>query len=202
MLNHANVPLFRFPAEYEPKDNPTTDQAESMILAMACSRYRLPKVLEIGTWYGVNAANMARIVKPLGGWVTTVDSATPTCPVEKLGSEIPEELKPLIRQLRIDTASFDPLRHIATEEWDIIFIDGDHAYEGVKYDYNSLKRSMSPSGILFLHDVWWDKNPPPTDGPLRLVKEEGSWCVLNMTHLACREEDVCKLYGRIKDATV
>lgn len=42
-------------------------------------------------------------------------------------------------------------------EWnrgiDILFIDGDHTYEGVKADYEKYEPFVRSNGIIFLHDI-------------------------------------------------
>lgn len=39
------------------------------------------------------------------------------------------------------------------EKFDLIFIDGDHSYEGVKQDFNDYKSLLSDNGILVFHDI-------------------------------------------------
>jgi predicted O-methyltransferase YrrM len=44
-----------------------------------------------------------------------------------------------------------------TAEWDkpidILFIDGDHTYEGAKADFEKYSKFVKPGGIIFMHDV-------------------------------------------------
>lgn len=37
--------------------------------------------------------------------------------------------------------------------YDLIFIDGEHTYEGCKADYENYLPCLSPDGVLFMHDV-------------------------------------------------
>lgn len=37
--------------------------------------------------------------------------------------------------------------------YDVIFIDGDHSYEGVKQDYELYKEFLAPGGIIAFHDI-------------------------------------------------
>ena len=39
---------------------------------------------------------------------------------------------------------------------DLLFIDGDHSYEGVKADWATYKPQMSPFGLIVFHDTIWD----------------------------------------------
>jgi predicted O-methyltransferase YrrM len=56
--------------------------------------------------------------------------------------------------------------------YDLIFIDGDHSYEGVLKDYQHWKSALKPGGHLIFHNAgrsraWTDTGP----GPARLVQE-------------------------------
>jgi predicted O-methyltransferase YrrM len=42
---------------------------------------------------------------------------------------------------------------------DLIFIDGDHSYEGVKADWNLFLPHMSEFGVVVFHDTIWDLKP-------------------------------------------
>ena len=66
---------------------------------------------------------------------------------------------------------------------DVLFIDGDHSYEGVKTDFELYSKIMSDNGIIIIHDT--DENYEETlivtedskkdhhkfDGPAKFVKE-------------------------------
>ena len=38
-------------------------------------------------------------------------------------------------------------------EYDLIFIDGDHSYDGVKKDFELYKELLSPRGFIVFHDI-------------------------------------------------
>jgi len=44
------------------------------------------------------------------------------------------------------------VKHI-TRSLDVLFIDGDHTYEGVKRDFLLYARLVRPGGIVFFHDI-------------------------------------------------
>ncbi len=58
---------------------------------------------------------------------------------------------------------------------DMIFIDGDHSYEGVKRDWEYFSRFVQPFGIVVFHDTLWDLKPDrryrPDMGVPRFVDE-------------------------------
>lgn len=78
---------------------------------------------------------------------------------------------------------------------DILFIDGDHSYEGVKLDFELYSKLLTPKGIVILHDS--DENYSNSliisedtkkdyhsfDGPARFVKElqkNTEWNLVNL----------------------
>jgi predicted O-methyltransferase YrrM len=60
-----------------------------------------------------------------------------------------------------------------TEKIDLLFIDGDHSYDGVRRDFLAWTKFLRPGGLLLLHDVCPDhtENPKHPDGPYRIVQE-------------------------------
>jgi len=44
---------------------------------------------------------------------------------------------------------------------DLIFIDGDHSYEGVKADWDLFIPHVSEFGVVVFHDTIWDLRPDP-----------------------------------------
>jgi hypothetical protein len=78
---------------------------------------------------------------------------------------------------------------------DLLFIDGDHSYEGVKLDFDLYSTLLSENGIIILHDT--DKDYEETliisedskkdhhrfDGPSKLIKElnkNSDWNLINL----------------------
>lgn len=78
---------------------------------------------------------------------------------------------------------------------DLLFIDGDHSYEGVKKDFDLYSTILNPKGLILLHDTDYTysetllvsedakKDFFPFDGPSKLVKElknNDEWVVLDL----------------------
>jgi len=78
---------------------------------------------------------------------------------------------------------------------DLLFIDGDHSYEGVKEDFDLYSKILSDNGVIILHDT--DSSYEETlivsedakkdfykfEGPSRLVKElekNNDWNLINL----------------------
>lgn len=47
---------------------------------------------------------------------------------------------------------------------DLLFIDGDHSYEGVRRDWDLFSPFVSPFGIVLFHDTLWDLQPDAERG--------------------------------------
>jgi predicted O-methyltransferase YrrM len=47
-------------------------------------------------------------------------------------------------------------------EWvrpiDLLFIDGDHSYEGAKFDWEKFSPHVTPFGVVIFHDTLWEHN--------------------------------------------
>lgn len=111
------------------------------------------KVLEIGSFKGWTSILMVYIRKDLN--VITIDPhyGIPSHP-ELSSSEV---------EVNKNIASYkftDKITHIKVssqdfftdEKFDMIFIDGDHTFEGVKFDYDKFKNNLKEKGIMVFHD--------------------------------------------------
>lgn len=211
-MKMVNIPVPDFTSFYTPKRTECTDRIETRIMLAAALRNSVcPRILEIGTQYGDTTANFAKVVKPLGGVVVTVDitevpptlpeiQGTDCRPAREIGSRIPGELRSAVIQVMINPNESGALGKAldasasTAGKYDMIFLDGDHSYEGVKADYEEVKTRLTPKGVIFFHDVWWDVVPPPVDGPLRLLNELGG-SVLNLSHLGILDEHLSLILG-------
>lgn len=62
------------------------------------------------------------------------------------------------------TDVFEQVRAISSS-LDLLFVDGDHSYEGVKGDWDAYKKLLRPGSIVVFHDFGW------AEGVQRVVKE-------------------------------
>jgi predicted O-methyltransferase YrrM len=57
-----------------------------------------------------------------------------------------------MRLIRGDSHADDTFASLADTQFDLIFIDGEHSYEGVASDFRQVSRLLAPSGILAFDD--------------------------------------------------
>jgi predicted O-methyltransferase YrrM len=77
--------------------------------------------------------------------------------LEKQREKLLEELKVINKQLGIRShIAIEEIRDKVKEfcpEYDLIFIDGDHSYEGVRRDFELYQELLSPRGYIVFHDI-------------------------------------------------
>ena len=64
-------------------------------------------------------------------------------------------------QVEIRRATSEEVARGWSEPIDVLFIDGDHSYEGVKRDWNLFSPFVRPFGTVIFHDTLWDLAPHP-----------------------------------------
>lgn len=122
------------------------------------------RCLEIGSWLGYSATRIGGICREHSGALTCVDTWQGSESTSALAALARENdiyqlflenieragLTPTVRAMRIDSAhAADALRG---EEFDLVFIDGDHVYEAVRADIERFAPLVKAGGILCGHD--------------------------------------------------
>jgi cephalosporin hydroxylase len=107
-------------------------------------------VLEIGTSYGGTFFMLCQAAAPTAR-LASVDLVAPGTPVETFG-RAHQQVTGIIG------SSSDPgvrrrVAELFPEGVDVVFVDGDHSYEGVRADYEHYRELVRPGGILALHDI-------------------------------------------------
>ena len=122
------------------------------------SSSRSPTVVEIGSYLGASACLLAHSVEQLKGRVCCVDTWTNIgmsegprdTYAEFLGNIQP--FKETILPIRADSA--EAARRFE-QKIDLLFIDGDHSFEGCRRDLLSWLPKVRNCGIVALHDFSW-----------------------------------------------
>lgn len=116
---------------------------------------RPKRVLEIGVQGGQSTKSMLlAMAKNDLGILTSIDHKRRQ---ELLDGEYPD-VKKYWNFIRGDSHSPETLEAVKEvlgddEYYDILFIDGDHTYEGVKKDFMTYRDLVKPGGLILMHDT-------------------------------------------------
>lgn len=147
----------------------TVQDAVLRTLVASSITHRELKLLEIGTLFGINAIAMydalsrtfdrvhMTLLDPLDGYygggktdVLTGIPVTLSILHRNLDTfKVPREDCTVIREY---STSSEAIKEAALSRYDLIFIDGDHSYEGVKADYQFYSAFLEPGGYLIFDD--------------------------------------------------
>lgn len=140
-------------------------------------------VVEIGSARGRSTCFMGLALKQNGsGKLYAIDPHTKTDWNDEDSIDTYDTLVENIRNLKLQD-QVEILRQTSDEaarDWDvpidILFIDGDHSYDGAKRDWNLFSPFVQQFGCVIFHDTLWDLKPDPRYarpdmGVPRLVEE-------------------------------
>jgi predicted O-methyltransferase YrrM len=130
-------------------------------LLAAIAELRPQRVLEIGTASGGTLYLLARVAAP-DAVLVSVD-----LPQGDFGGGYPRWRAPLYRSfasaaqrielIRGNSHADAVLEQVSAafdyEPIDVVFIDGDHRYEGVRADFERYSALVAPGGLIGLHDI-------------------------------------------------
>lgn len=141
-----------------------------------CRLYLLARkrenVLEIGSYIGASACCLGAAMKQTGsGKVICVDTWN--------NDSMTEGSRDTWQEFQNNTAGYKmhivPVRGFSTDvvdevathinSLDLLFIDGDHSYEGVKADWEAYRVFLRTGSVVVLHDWGW------AEGVRRLIEE-------------------------------
>jgi predicted O-methyltransferase YrrM len=134
---------------------------------------RARRIIEVGVWKGRSTAVLARATS---GTVWAVDhwQGTPSDPdqhalysddADESGDAVYAEFCANLAAY-IEAGKVVPVRADSVEAagmllgwygpvFDLVFIDGDHSYEGCRRDIEAYRKLIAPGGILAGHDYHW-----------------------------------------------
>ena len=143
--------------------NGSVSHLELLVLSAITQAVQPERVLEIGTFQGLTAVNIARHM-PVDGELTTVDlppEGSPNLPSDDWNARyypqrsigpvfLDSEVPPTVRQVKGDTAelSEDDLG----SGFDLVFIDGNHSDAYIRNDTELALSLASERAILIWHD--------------------------------------------------
>jgi len=132
-------------------------------------------VLEIGSYVGASACCFGAAMKKSGfGKVFCIDTWNNDAMTEGCRDTYTEFLKNTepFAQFIVPVRGFstEVVKQIAikTNHVDMLFIDGDHSYEGVKADWDAYKGFLKEGSIVMFHDSGW------AEGVKRVILEDAT----------------------------
>jgi predicted O-methyltransferase YrrM len=124
------------------------------------------QVLEIGRYYGGSAFLFA-VASDHNSMVTSIDIAPQNDELFKIALT-KSGLAHKVQLLVADSCSGEARVNF----YDLIFVDGDHSYEGVLKDYEYWRKAVKPGGCLAFHNAAAGRPHTVTlPGPFRLAQE-------------------------------
>lgn len=132
-----------------------------------------PVIAEIGSYIGASACCF--------GAAASADKNTQIVCIDTWNNDaMSEGNRDTWAEFKKNTSSFSklvvPVRGFSTDvveqvrkivpSLDLLFIDGDHSYEGVKADWEAYKDFLRPGSIVVFHDYGW------AEGVKRVVRED------------------------------
>lgn len=124
--------------------------------------------VEIGSARGQSACFVGMALKRVGhGHLYAIDPHQATAWNDADSSDTYAELRRNLRASGVER-QVTILRQYssdAAKEWtrpiDLLFIDGDHSYEGVKRDWDAFAPHVREFGLVVFHDTLWERQPDP-----------------------------------------
>ena len=143
---------------------------DSAYLLYGLARALKPAVaVEIGSARGKSASFIGTALKENGsGKLFAIDPHTHTDWNDENSVDTLQVMRANLKSLKIER-QVEIIRDTSVNvaaRWmlpiDMIFIDGDHSYEGVKRDWELFTPFVRQFGVVIFHDTIWDLKPNPT----------------------------------------
>ena len=146
-----------------------TERERLLLLELSQSLGSNPVVVEIGSYLGASACFLAEGIKQQDGKVYAVDTWTNLAMSE--GSR--DTYKNFLQNIEPLKYWIIPLKGLSVDiakkinqQIDLLFIDGDHSYQGIKADLQAWLPKVKENGIVVFHDYSW------AEGVRQAVKED------------------------------
>jgi len=120
------------------------------------------KAIEIGSYSGEGTVVLAKYFKEVlavDPWLNGYDindRASQQCPMKFVFEAFQERTKDLGNVIFSRGKSLDALEFVPDASCDLVYIDGDHRYEGVLDDLKGWRKKLKDGGIMSGHDWSWE----------------------------------------------
>jgi predicted O-methyltransferase YrrM len=130
------------------------EEMKKLVQHLACIRPK--RIMEIGTAKGGTLFLWGKIFDP--DLLISID--LPNGMYGGIGTENDERYKTFGRDVRLlrkdshDMKTWNEAAGMVGEKMlDFLFIDGDHTYDGVRYDFEMYRPLVRPGGLIAMHDI-------------------------------------------------
>lgn len=131
-----------------------------------CRSMKPAVCVEIGSARGQSACFVGMALKEIGaGQLYAIDPHTRTDWNDNGSVDTYEVMRANLERLKLleFVQIVRKTSRDALADWskpiDLIFIDGDHSYEGVRADWEGFKPFVTPFGLVVFHDTIWNLKP-------------------------------------------
>lgn len=132
--------------------HPTQVDSEITGLLDLATERRVERIVEIGTAQGGTTFLLSRAI-PSARWTLSIDLRPRHTRVLRFFNR-PDRTFHALAGSSISPAVLQRVASLLGEApVDLLFIDGDHSYEGVKSDYAHYRRFVRPGGLIVFHDI-------------------------------------------------
>ena len=157
---------------------------QSLIIGLPAN----PQVLEIGTFKGWSAITMAQAREDVK--IITIDNYE-GIPTENLCATVNEVNKNILgsgcsKQILHFQVSSHDYDNKLKRKFDLLFIDGDHTFDGVKHDFEKFLPFVKDKGIILFHDSHQEEGVTRFCNTLNYTKDRR-----HISMLAIRKCDLC-----------
>ena len=143
------------------------------------------RMIEIGSYVGEStlmfAQNFKEVVSvdPYINDYDLTDDACHHAPFDKVYAEFIKNTLAIHNIKSIRETSQNAFSILKDQQWDMVYIDGLHTFEGVSYDIEHYKSIIKPGGFICGHDYGWGNVRHAIgqllDDNVDLTFNDGSW---------------------------
>lgn len=134
--------------------------SEAEAMYKHCFEFQHPLIVEIGCAHGASSIILAEAAKELGGLLTCFDTYPEDYPgaapgkfgvyAQRAFEKNLESYGDVMSFFKSDSSKVAGV--IGSRKIDLLFIDGDHYYDGVSFDCKNLLSLVKPGGYVAFHD--------------------------------------------------
>ena len=136
----------------------TTEEERILLYKISSQLSNYSNIVEIGSYLGASTCFLAAGCSHKGGRVYAVD----TWENQAMSEGLRDTYQEFLQNTTDYKNNINPIRSFSvdaaqnfSQPVDLLFVDGDHSYEGVMADLKAWIPKLKPKAWLLLHDIGW-----------------------------------------------